>query len=132
MARIHGKDLTAVSVDDSGGSARALVAETLSVSFPQITETHDTHTMGDDWKEVTGGLKGGGDISHEFFYNNTANNTDHVYSGRVGVEGTFTLTEGTVTYACETVVTDYTIEAAVGDMVKGTATHRQTGAITRS
>lgn len=133
MARVHGKDLASLSVDDSGGIPRSLLAETVSISFPQQADLHDTTTMGDDDHEFTAGLKQGGTISHEVFFENTASSgTDAVYSGRVGVAGTLSWGDGTVTYSCETIVESYEITASVSDMVKATASHRITGAVTRT
>ena len=133
MARVHGKDIASLSVDDSGGTPRSLLAETVSFTFPQSADLHDTTTMGDDWHESTAGLKGGGTIAHEMFYDNTATTgPDVVYNGRIGVAGTFSWGDGTVTYSCETVVESYEITGNVGDMVKARANHRITGAISRS
>ena len=132
MSRVHGKDISTLTVDDSGGNARSLLANTISFGFPQRSAVHDTTTMGDDDMEFTAGLKHGATFTHEVFYDNSANNVDVVYSGRVGVSGTFSWSDGTVTYSIETIVTDYTINATVGDMVKATATHQQTGALTRA
>lgn len=133
MARVHGKDISTLTVDDSGGSARSLLADTISFGFPQKAAVHDTTTMGDDDMEFTAGLKHGATFTHEVFYNNTASTgTDAVYSGRVGVLGTFSWSDGTTTYSIETIVTDWSINATVGDMVKGTATHQQSGSMTRA
>ena len=133
MARVHGKDLTSLSVDDSGGTPASLLAQTVSLTFPQSADLHDTTTMGDDWHEFTSGLKGGGSITHEVFYENTASTgPDAVYNGRIGVAGTLSFGDGTVTYACETVVESYEITANVSDMIKARATHRITGAISRT
>ena len=132
MARIHGKDISAVNVDNAAGAAQNLLAETISFGFPQRAAVHDTTTMGDDDMEFTAGLKHGATFTHEVFYNNTANSTEPVYNGRVGVSGTFSWSDGTVTYSIETIVTEFNITANVGDMVKATATHQQTGALTRA
>ena len=72
MARVHGKDLSSLNVDDSAGTARDLLAETIGLSFSTSADTHDTTTLGDDWKEFTAGLKGGNTFTHEVFYDNTA------------------------------------------------------------
>jgi hypothetical protein len=120
-------------VDDSGGTPASLLAQTVSLTFPQSADLHDTTTMGDDWHEFTSGLKGGGSITHEVFYENTASTgPDAVYNGRIGVAGTLSFGDGTVTYACETVVESYEITANVSDMIKARATHRITGAISRT
>ena len=133
MARVHGKDLTSLNVDDSGGTPRDLLAHTISLTFPQSADLHDTTTMGDDWHEFTAGLKGGGSVTHEGFYENTATTgPDAVYNGRIGVAGTLSFGDGTVTYSMETVVENYELNPTVADMMKFRATHRITGAITRT
>jgi hypothetical protein len=130
---LHGKDLTTLSVDDSGGTPSSMLAETISLNFQASGETHDTTTMGDDWREFTPGLKGGDEITHELFYNNT-NTTGSwaVYTGRYLVEGTLSFGDGTRTVSMETIVTRLSLPIPVGDMMKISATHKITGAITFS
>lgn len=133
MARVHGKDLTAVSVDDSGGTPVAMLTETTSLDFQVSVETHETTTMGDDWKEFTPGLQGGDTFVHNLFYNNT--NTTGVwviYTARFGIAGTFSFTDGTRTVSMETIVTNLSLPVAVGDMMMIAATHQITGAVTFS
>ena len=131
MARVHGKDLSSLSVDDAGGTARNLLNETIGVDFSTSADTHDTTTMGDDWKEFTAGLKGGDTFTHEVFYNNVATTgTAAVYRGRVGVAGSFSFSDGTLTASMETIVTNVSESYSVADMIKITATHQVTGAVT--
>lgn len=135
MARVHGKDLTSCNVDDSGGTARDLLAETTAIDFKESSESHDTTTMGDDWREAVGGLKGGDEFTHEVFYNNAAvasGGTYLLYHGRLGIVGTFAFGDGTVTTSMETLVTSVSSPVAVGDMMKVTATHKITGAVSAS
>ena len=133
MARVHGKDLSSLNVDDSAGTARDLLAETIGLSFSTSADTHDTTTLGDDWKEFTSGLKGGNTFTHEVFYDNTATTgTAIVYRGRVGVVGTFDFSDGTRTASMETVVTNIAESNSVADMIKLTATHQITGVVTFS
>ena len=54
--RLHGKDLTVVNVDDSGGTPVLLKAETISIGEEVGVDTHDTTTIGDQWHEFTTGL----------------------------------------------------------------------------
>lgn len=133
MARVHGKDLTSLSVDNAAGTPGSMLAETVALNFEVSVETHDTHTMGDAWKEVTSGLKGGDEFSHELFYNNT-NTTGPwvIYAARLGVEGTLSFGDGTRTVSMETNVTKLSLPIQVGDMIKITATHKITGAVTFS
>ncbi len=133
MARLHGSDLTTVSVDDAGGSPRDLKAQTIAINFQVGADTHDTTAIGDDWHEFTAGLKGGDEFTHEVFYENTdMTGTRQVYSGRLGVAGTFSFGDGTRSVSMETIVTRLSEPVNVGDMVKITATHKITGAVTFS
>lgn len=133
MARVHGKDLSSLQVDNAGGSAQNLLAETVALDFQVSAETHETTTLGDDWKEFTSGLKGGDTFSHELFYDNT--NTTGVWevlSARLGVEGTLSFADGTRTVSMETIITQLSLPIRINDMIKVTATHQITGAVTFS
>jgi len=133
LARVHGKDLTSLNVDDSGSTARDLLADTIGLNFSTSADSHNTTTLGDDWKEFTAGLKGGNTFTHEVFYDNTATTgTAEVYRGRIGVVGTFDFGDGTRTASMETVVTNLAESDSVADMIKLTATHQITGAVTFS
>lgn len=133
MARVHGKDFTTVSVDNAAGTPVAMVADTMSIEFTASAETHDTTTIGDQWREFTAGLKGGDELSHSFMYDNT-NSTGiwEIYRNRLGVSGTLTISDGTRTLAMETIVTKLSMPVQVGDMVKCTASHKVNGAVTFS
>lgn len=133
MARVHGKDLSSLSVDNAAGTPVDLKADTMSLDFSASAETHDTTTIGDQWREFTAGLKGGDEISHSILYDNT-NTTGNwaVYNARLGVSGTLTFGDGTRSATMETVVTKLSMPVAVGDMIKVTATHKLNGAVTFS
>lgn len=133
MARVHGKDLTSLSVDNSAGTPSNVLAQTVSLDFAVSAETHETTTIGDDWKEFTAGLMGGDTFNHELFYDNT--NTTGVWvvmTGRLGIEGTLSFGDGTRTVSMETVVTNVSLPIKVNDMMKCTVTHQITGAVTFS
>lgn len=133
MARIHGKDFTTVSVDNAAGTPVAMVADTMSIEFTASAETHDTTTIGDQWREFTAGLKGGDELSHSFMYDNTSSTGIwEIYRNRLGVSGTLTISDGTRTFAMETIVTKLSMPIQVGDMVKCTASHKVNGAVTFS
>jgi hypothetical protein len=133
MARVHCKDLSTVNIDNSGGTPADFKADTLALNFEVSVDEHDTTTIGDSWHEVTAGLKGGDEITIEHFYNNT-NSTGiwAVMTGRLGVEGTLSFTDGTRTVSMETNVSKLSLPIQVGDMMKFTATHKITGAVTFS
>lgn len=133
MARVHGKDLSTLSVDNASGTPVAMRTDTLALDFQVSADTHDTTTIGDAWKEAVSGLKGGDEFSHEVFYDNTnTSGTYAVYTGRLGVEGTLSFGDGTRTTSMETIVTKLSTPIKVGDMIKLTATHKITGAVTFS
>lgn len=133
MARVHGKDFTTVSVDNAAGTPVAMVADTMSIEFTASAETHDTTTIGDQWREFTAGLKGGDELSHSFMYDNTSSTGIwEIYRNRLGVSGTLTISDGTRTLAMETIVTKLSMPVQVGDMVKCTASHKVNGAVTFS
>ena len=133
MARVHGKDISSINIDNAAGTPADFKAETTSLDVAVSAATHDTTTIGDQWIEYTAGLKGGDDITHEFMYNNT-NTTGiwAVYTGRLGVSGTLDFTDGTRTVSMETIVTKLGMPIAVGDMIKCTATHKINGTVTFS
>ena len=133
MARVHGKDITSINIDNAGGTAADFKGETISLDFSASAETHDTTTIGDSFREFTSGLKGGDDVSHTFMYNNTSTTGIWaVYTGRLGISNTLDFTDGTRTVSMETIVTKLSMPIAVGDMIKCTATHKINGAITFS
>ncbi len=133
MARVHGKDITSINIDNAAGSAADFKAETISLDFSASAETHDTTTIGDSFREFTSGLKGGDDVSHTFMYNNTSTTGIWaVYTGRLGISNTLDFTDGTRTVSMETIVTKLSMPIAVGDMIKCTATHKINGTITFS
>ena len=133
MARVHGKDITSINIDNAGGTAADFKAETISLDLSASAETHDTTTIGDSFREFTSGLKGGDDVSHTFMYNNTSTTGIWaVYTGRLGISNTLDFTDGTRTVSMETIVTKLSMPIAVGDMIKCTATHKINGAITFS
>ena len=133
MARVHGKDLSSVNIDNASGTPADFKADTMSLDFTVSGETHDTTTIGDQWREFTAGLKGGDEISHAFLYENTSTTGIWpVYTGRLNISGTLSFTDGTRTVSMETIVTKLAMPIAVGDMIKCTATHKINGAVTFS
>lgn len=133
MARIHGKDLSTVGVDTAAGSLTNLLTDTIAVDFSHAADTHDSTTMGDDAHEFTPGLLGGNTFTHECMYDNAASPASWaLYAARVGVAGTFQITDGVRTISMETIVTNLSLPLRVNDIVKFTATHQITGAVTYS
>lgn len=98
------------------------------------SETHDTTTLGDDWKEFTAGLLGGDTVKHSLFYNN-GNSTSGTYqfmNSRLGTSGTLKWGDGVRTTSVETIITQVSTPISVGDMIKLDVTHQLTGAVTVS
>ena len=119
----------------SAGTVVDMKADTMSIEFSASAETHDTTTIGDQWREFTAGLKGGDEVSHSFMYDNTASTGIWaVYVGRLGVQGTLTLKDASTgrQIDVETIVTKLSMPVQVGDMIKCTASHKMTGAVTFS
>lgn len=129
MARIHGKDLSALTLN-----SQSLLADTIALNFKASAETHDTTTIGDDWKEFTGGLKGGDEFTHELFYDNT--NTSGTYAFVTNLLGatatTLSFGDGTRTTAMAVIVKEVSTPINVADMVKLTVTYQISGTITFS
>lgn len=133
MARVHGKDLTILDVDDTAGSTVAFLTETVSLDWQVSAEVHDTTTLGDDWKESTPGLMGGDQIKHSMFYNNAnSTGTYQFMMNRLGVSGTLKWSDGTRTTSAETIVTQVSTPISVADMTKLDVTHVLTGTVTVS
>lgn len=132
MARLHGKDLTLLDVDDTAGSTNPFLTYTKSLDFTVSAETHDTTTLGDQYKEFTGGLLGGDSITHEMMYDNASSGSYQFMFKRLGNSGTLKWSDGTRTTTVETIVTGVSTPISVGDMVMVTVTHQLNGAVTVS
>ena len=129
MARVHGKDLSTLTLN-----SQSLLADTVALDFTVSAETHDTTTIGDDWKEAIAGLKGGDDISHEMFYDNTATTGTWAFVTNLLGAAATTLSFGdsTRTVSVSVIVKEVSLPIAVGDMMKLTATYQMTGTVTFS
>lgn len=129
MARLHGKDLSSLTLN-----SQALLSDTVALNFEASAATHDTTTMGDDWIEATAGLKGGDEITHEMFYDNT--NTTGTWAFVTNLLGaaatTLSFGDGTRTVSVSVIVTKVSLPIQVADMMKFTASYKLTGAITFS
>jgi hypothetical protein len=126
LARVHGKDLSSLTVD-----AVNMLADTVSLGFKASAETHDTTTLGDDWREAIAGLKGGDEFDHVLFYDNT--NTTGSWAKYTGMLGgaavTLAFGDGTRSVSLSVLVTGLSLPIAVGDMMMITATLKATGTI---
>lgn len=129
MARVHGKDLSTLSLN-----AQTLLADTLFLNFKASADVHDTHTLGDDWKESTPGLKGGDEVELELFYDNTVTTGTWAFlTNLLGAAATtFTFGDGTRSVSVSAIVIRLSLPINVGDMMKFTATLKLTGTVTFS
>lgn len=129
MARVHGKDISALTLN-----SQTLLADTVALNFEASAATHDVTTIGDDWFEAIAGLKGGDEITHEMFYDNT--NTTGTWAFLTNLLGaaatTLSFADGTRTVSVSVIVTKVSMPISVGDMMKFTATYKQTGTISFS
>ncbi len=126
MARVHGKDLSTLTLN-----AQPLLTDTTTLTFQASAETHDTTTLGDDWKEATAGLKGGDDISHEMFYDNTVTTGTWAFvTNLLGAAATtLSFGDGVRTVSASVIVKSVSAPITVADMIKFTATYQITGLI---
>lgn len=129
MARVHGKDISTLTLN-----SQALLTDTIALNFKASAVTHDTTTLGDDWIEATSGLKGGDEISHELFYDNTVTTGAWAFITALigGAAVTLAFSDGTRTVSMSVIVTGVSLPISVGDMLKVTATYKITGTITFS
>lgn len=129
MARVHGKDLSTLTLN-----SQSLLSDTISITISPKSATHDTTTMGDDWEEATAGLKSGDEISHEMFYDNTTTTGTWAFvTNLLGAAATtLALSDGTRTVSVSVIVKGVDMPISVGDMMKFKATYKCSGAVTFS
>lgn len=129
MARLHGKDITTITLN-----AQSLKGDTIHIDTGYDAETHDTTVTGSQWRSFIGGLKLGADISHELFYDNTASTGTWAFlTNLLGAAATtLVISDGVRTMSVSAIVTKLSLPMPVGDMLKITATYKQTGTVTFS
>lgn len=125
---MHGKDLSVLTL-----AAQSLLADTIDIGPKISAATHDTTTLGDDWMEATGGLKGGDEFDHTMFYDNTVTTGTWAYltaklEAQVAVE--LVIGDGVRTITGNVLVTAVSLPISVGDMMKFTASYKWSGAVT--
>lgn len=129
MARLHGSDLTACTLN-----AVSLLPDLQSFDWKDSADMHDTTTIGDNAHEQTPGLLGGNDISVTTFYDNVASTGCYaLVSGLLGGAAvTLSFTDGTRTTACSVRVKDLSLPVKVNDMTMLNFTLAQTSSATYS
>ena len=128
---VHGKN-TDFELDDTGGTSRSLANTLTSVSFPQTIETAETTAFGSSNKSYIVGLKDT-TISVSGLWDATI---DGYLSGtepasRSFIYGPAGSTSGYVKYTGECIMTGYTQDNPVADVVTYSVDLQVTGAVTR-
>lgn len=134
MSTAWSKDAT-VSVDDSGGTLRALTVYALSVDgLPGAFDELDNTVFGDTGHGVEAGLENG-EFTLEILWDNTVTTgPDVVLSGARGKVGTFEYKPSTATikYSGEALCRNYTITGRVGELTRARAEFKVDGVVTRT
>lgn len=121
--------MTAFSIN-----AQSLIGQLIDMTWEDSADVHDTTVVGDDNKSFTPGLRGGDQVSANFFYDNT--NTTGTYAfltNLIGAAATaMSFSDGTRTTAIDVIVQKVSLPVKVADMLRITATFQCTGAVTYS
>ena len=128
----HGKS-TDFAIDDTGGSSRNISDTLTDVSFPQTIDTAETTAFGSTNKSYIVGLKDT-TISVSGIWDATV---DGYISGtepasRSFIYGPAGSTSGNVKYTGEAIMTNYSVNNPVGDVVTFSMDLQVTGAVTRT
>ena len=130
----YGFDDLVVTIDDSGGDARAITAYVTEVSGFEIEAIlEDGHTAGDSWVErVYTGLYSANEFTLTGFYDDTASVGPNALMA-IGDQRTFLFTWDGVgaskTSAFECFIKKWDTSPAKGELTKFTATLQPTGAV---
>lgn len=134
MAFVHGKD-SVFKLDNSGGSLTDISTYVNSVDFPQTADVAETTTLGDGSKTYIVGLKDS-TISLAGLWDSTA---DGIFGAVVGQSATLSFeyspegtTAGNVKYTGEAILTSYSKNSPVGDVVSYSADFQVSGDVTRA
>ena len=134
MAFVHGKD-SVFKLDNSGGSLTDISTYVNSVDFPQTADVAETTTLGDGSKTYIVGLKDS-TISLAGLWDSTA---DGIFGAVVGQSATLSFeyspegtTSGNVKYTGEAILTSYSKNSPVGDVVSYSADFQVSGDVTRA
>ena len=134
MAFVHGKD-SVFKLDNSGGSLTDISTYVNSVDFPQTADVAETTTLGDGSKTYIVGLKDS-TISLAGLWDSTA---DGIFGAVVGQSATLSFeyspegtTSGNVKYTGEAILTSYSKNSLVGDVVSYSADFQVSGDVTRA
>ena len=133
MAFVHGKD-SVFKLDNSGGSLTDISAYVNSVDMPQTVDVAETTVLGKDNKTYIVGLKDA-TISLAGLWDSTA---DAIFGAVLGQSATLSFeyspegtTSGKVKYTGEAILTSYSKNSPVGDVVSYSADLQVSDAVTR-
>tara|TARA_A100001201_G_scaffold21053_1_gene23354 strand:- start:247 stop:657 length:411 start_codon:yes stop_codon:yes gene_type:complete len=133
MAFVHGKD-SVFKIDNSGGSLTDISAYVNSVDMPQTVDVAETTVLGKDNKTFIVGLKDA-TISLAGLWDSTV---DGIFGAVLGQSATLSFeyspegtTSGNVKYTGEAILTSYSKNSPVGDVVSYSADLQVSDAVTR-
>ena len=133
MAFVHGKD-SVFKIDNSGGSLTDISAYVNSVDMPQTVDVAETTVLGKDNKTFIVGLKDA-TISLAGLWDSTV---DGIFGAVLGQSATLSFeyspegtSSGAVKYTGEAILTSYSKNSPVGDVVSYSADLQVSDAVTR-
>ncbi len=133
MAFVHGKD-SVFKIDNSGGSLTDISAYVNSVDMPQTVDVAETTVLGKDNKTYIVGLKDA-TISLAGLWDSTV---DAIFGAVLGQSATLSFeyspegtTAGNIKYTGEAILTSYSKNSPVGDVVSYSADLQVSDAVTR-
>lgn len=133
MAFVHGKD-SVFKIDNSGGSLTDISAYVNSVDMPQTVDVAETTVLGKDNKTYIVGLKDA-TISLAGLWDSTV---DAIFGAVLGQSATLSFeyspegtSSGKVKYTGEAILTSYSKNSPVGDVVSYSADLQVSDAVTR-
>lgn len=133
MAFVHGKD-SVFKIDNSGGSLTDISAYVNSVDMPQTVDVAETTVLGKDNKTFIVGLKDA-TISLAGLWDSTV---DGIFGAVLGQSATLSFeyspegtSSGKVKYTGEAILTSYSKNSPVGDVVSYSADLQVSDAVTR-
>jgi len=133
MAFVHGKD-SVFKIDNSGGSLTDISAYVNSVDMPQTVDVAETTVLGKDNKTYIVGLKDA-TISLAGLWDSTV---DAIFGAVLGQSATLSFeyspegtTSGNIKYTGEAILTSYSKNSPVGDVVSYSADLQVSDAVTR-
>ena len=133
MAFVHGKN-SVFKLDNSGGALTDISTYVNSVDFPETADVAETSTLGSSAKSYIVGLKDA-TLSIAGLWDSTV---DGILGAVVGQAATLSFEyspegtgSGAIKYTGECILTSYSQNSPVGDVVSYSADFQVSGAVTR-